>query len=63
MYITQEQKNRFINNRDSYYLSAHSGNRAENRQKCRECLAVYRSYLNAFSILGIMEKYETYKKR
>lgn len=50
----------FINS-FSVYRSVHSGNREKERQKCREDLAVYRSYLKVFSILKITEDYEAYK--
>lgn len=54
---------RFVSSRNSYSTSAHSVDRTRNRQKCRECLAVYRGYLKVFSILDIMGKYELYKER
>lgn len=54
---------RFLSSKNSYHNSTNAGDRAEKRQKCRECLAVYRGYLRVFSILGLMEKYEDYKDR
>lgn len=47
--------------RDYRYI--HSDDKAKKRQKCREYLAVYRSYIKVFSILEITEEYKTYKGR
>lgn len=54
---------RFLSSKKSYHNSALAEERTKARQRCRECLAVYRGYLRVFSILGLMGKYEVYKYR
>ena len=54
---------RFLSSKKYYHDSALADDRTKARQRCRECLAVYRGYLKVFSILGLMEKYEVYKDR